>query len=189
MTLVAVAGLALGGCQATAPAAAPNPALIQGALSQPTTLRGALAIAAQHVVALPPVSDAFHLVRFDGAHLDARGRSVPAEGSGWNFTFSRYNAPAPAIQYDVVEVSVPGAGRVVVKRSTATDEALSPIENWDGLLARPTPDSADLLAHLAAKGVAVDGASMALDRGAVVIKAGGREVTYNAASGTYSAVR
>ncbi len=193
MTLAAVAGLALCGCQP--PAAALPPGAKQVTLSQPTTLRSALTLAAQHVTALPPATDAYHLVGFRGEHLDANGRTVPAMGSAWSFTFSRYLNPPPdsSKTYHVVEVVVPGTGYTVIRELDSQDEALSPIENWDGLLsgavARTGPDSADLLAPLRVKGTAPDGATISLARGLVTIAAGGRMATYDTAQNTFSAVK
>lgn len=187
MTLAAVAGLALCGCQQ--PAASLPAGAKQVALSNVATLRGALALAAQHVTALPPATDAYHLVGFRGEHLDARGRTVPAAGSAWTFTFSRYAQPDASRSYKVVEVIVPGSGYTVIREADSTDEALSPIENWDGLLARTGPDSADLLAPLRVNGAAPDGATIALARGLVTVSANGKTATYDTARNAFSAVQ
>lgn len=189
MSLAAAAGLALCGCQA--PAATATASTQQAALSKATTLRGALELAAQHVTlsTLPPAEGAFHLVGFKGEHLDARGRTVPAAGSAWTFTFSRYASQAPTADYEVLEVVVPGTGYTVFKTTRSTNEALSPIENWDGLLARTGPDSPDLLAPLRTNGVAPDGATISLARGLVTVSAGGRQATYDTARNTFSAAK
>ena len=190
MTLAAAAGLALSGCAQPAPAL---PATAQQiALSRATTLRGALELAIQHVTRapLPPAEGAFHLVRFRGEHLDARGRTVPAAGSAWTFTFSRYASQAPTADYEVLEVVVPGTGYTVIQTTRSTDEALSPIENWDALLGRTGPDSPDLLSPLRAPhGAAPDGATIVLARGLVTVAAGGRTTTYDTARNTFSTVK
>ena len=128
-------------------------------------------------------------MRFRGEHLDARGRTVPAVGSAWTFTFSRYASEAPTAEYEVIEVLVPGAGYTIVQTSQSTDETLSPIENWDSLLGRTGPDSPDLLAPLREQGVAPDGATISLARGLVTVKADGREATYDTARNTFSSVK
>lgn len=191
MTLAAVAGLALCGCQQ--PAAPLPPDAKQVALSQPTTLRGALALAAMHVTGLPPATppapDAFHLVGFRGEHLDAKGRTVPAAGSAWTFTFSSYAQADATKKYRVIEVMVPGTGYTIIRETESQDEALSPIENWDGLMARTGPDSVDLLAPLRVNGIAPDGATISLSRGLVTVAAAGKTVAYDTAQNTFSAVK
>lgn len=190
MALATMAGVALAGCQ-QAPVAMPTAAsALQVSLSQPLSLRGALRVALQHIDRLrtPPNAEPFHLVAFRGERLDDSGRTVAAHGSAWTFTFSRYNAPPPAADYDVVEVFVPGTGYTALGSGVSSDLAVSPIENWDGLFAEGAPDSAELVWPLKAKGVAVNGASISLAKGVVTIQADGKTATYSTAEGAFSAI-
>lgn len=191
LALAAMASVALCGCQ-QAPALAPAAgAAIQVSLSQPASLRGALRQALQHLdrVRTPVTSEPFHLVAFKGDRLDEVGRSVPAAGSGWTFTFSRYNAPAPSAEYDVVEIGVPGTGYTTLGSTVTRDPIYSPIEQWDALLSEGSKDSNELIAPMAAKGVATNGATMSFNTGVLTIQAGGKSTTYKSADGSYTPIQ
>jgi hypothetical protein len=146
-------------------------------------------VALQHLDRLPASREPYHLVRFRGEHLDELGRSVPAQGSGWAFTFSRYTGPAPAADYQLVEITVPGTGYTTIWTSISTDVTLSPLEAWDALLTGGGQDSDQLLAPMRAKGVATNGATMAFAQGLITIQAGGRSTTYKTRDGSYSPIQ
>ncbi|MFN3432614.1 MAG: hypothetical protein ACK46X_22035 [Candidatus Sericytochromatia bacterium] len=190
--LAAVAGLAISGCSAGAPmtpGAGTSSTTTTGVTSAPGRLKGALALAMRHLDVQPrAASNPFHLVGFKGKGLN-EGSTVVAPDSAWEFTFSRYAEGEVSQKYDIVTVSVPGAGATTMTASVSTDATLSPIENWDAALDGNSPDSNELLAPLKAQGVATLGAMLTLSQGKVKAEAGGKSVVYDTAESKYEPVQ
>jgi hypothetical protein len=187
--LATFAGLTFTGCNgAQAPTTVGTTAgSTVGVTSGPARLRSALTLALRHLDLLPrAASQPFHLVAFRGRGLDENGGTIAANGSDWEFVFSRYAESGPSQRYEVVSVLVPGAGQTRVTSLESTDPAMSPIENWDQAAEGSSPDSADLLAYLKGKGVATAGATITFAQGVVRIEAGGKAYAYSPTEGDYT---
>ena len=190
LVLATFAGLAISGCSSGAAAPAPQTATSVSVASQPGRLKGALALAMRHLDAFPlAASHPFHLVAFRGKGLDESGTTTAVPESAWEFTFSRYLEDLPSQQYNVVTVTVPGAGATSVAERTSEDPHFSPIEHWDSVTDGAAPDSPDLLAPLKAAGVTTTGAVISYEQGKVKAEAGGKSVTYDPVERTFSPVQ
>lgn len=190
LMIAAVASFAMSGCTGThlPSATTGTTASVQ---SEPARLRGALTLAMLHLDSLSnTASKPFSLVAFKGQGLDAEGTTVPASGSHWEFTFSRYAEGGPSTRYQIASVLVPGTGPTRLTVTESEDVALSPIERWDNALTDTlTPDSQEFLKPLKEAGVPTAGATITLRRGEVLVTAGGKSTTYDTQEGTFSPVQ
>lgn len=188
LTLAALAGLSLAGCSPSP--VQPTGSSTMSVNSAPAQLRGALTLARLHLNGLPlAASNPFHLVRISGRHLDATGATVPTGESLWEFVFSRYAESVATQKYETVTVLVPGTGATQVLRGESADPALSPIEHWDDAIDATSPDSEELLAPFKRQGLPTAGAEIAYAQGKVTVTAGGKQLTYDTAERTFSAIR
>ncbi len=153
-------------------------------------MRAALTLALRHLDYLPlPASHPFYLVAFKGRALDENGATTAANGSDWEFVFTRYAEAIASQRYEYASIVVPGIGVTRLSRGVSEDAAMSPIENWDAAEDGSSPDSFDMLTPFKAKGLPAAGATMVLSRGLVTIQAGGKSTTFNTLEGSYTPIQ